>query len=51
VATFLGLEHVYFSRIILESKSKFLVVLNLIIVSTSVIGNGYFRGGGMITGF
>lgn len=53
VATFLGLGmFIFFSRIILESKSKFLVVLNLIIVfNISYRGMITFSRGGMITGF
>jgi len=53
VATFLGLGmFIFFSRIILESRSKFLVVLNLIIVSNiSYRGMVTFSRGGMITGF
>jgi hypothetical protein len=53
VATFLGLGmFIFFSRIILESKSKFLVVLNLIIVfNISYRGMVTFSRGGMITGF
>jgi hypothetical protein len=53
VATFLGLGmFIFFSRIILESRSKFLVVLNLIIVfNISYRGMLTFSRGGMITGF
>jgi O-antigen ligase len=53
VATFLGLGmFIFFSRIILESKSKFLVILNLIIVfNISYRGMVTFSRGGMITGF
>jgi hypothetical protein len=53
VATFLGLGmFIFFSRIILESRSKFLVVLNLIIViNISYRGMITFSRGGMITGF
>jgi hypothetical protein len=53
VATFLGLGmFVFFSRIILESRSKFLVVLNLIIVfNISYRGMVTFSRGGMVTGF
>jgi hypothetical protein len=53
VATFLGLGmFIFFSRIILESKSKFLVVLNLVIVfNISYRGMVTFSRGGMITGF
>jgi hypothetical protein len=53
VATFLGLGmFIFFSRIILESRSKFLVLLNLIIVfNISYRGMVTFSRGGMITGF
>jgi hypothetical protein len=53
VATFLGLGmFIFFSRIILESRSKFLVILNLIIVfNISYRGMVTFSRGGMITGF
>ncbi|MFT5963695.1 MAG: hypothetical protein ACI9L6_000408 [Flavobacterium sp.] len=53
VATFLGLGmFIFFSRIILESKSKFLVMLNLIIIfNISYRGMLTFSRGGMITGF
>lgn len=53
VATFLGLGmFIFFSRIILESRSKFLVILNLIIVfNISYRGMITFSRGGMITGF
>jgi hypothetical protein len=53
VATFLGLGmFIFFSRIILESRSKFLVVLNLVIVfNISYRGMVTFSRGGMITGF
>lgn len=53
VATFLGLGmFIFFSRIILESKSKFLVLLNLIIaLIISYRGIVTFSRGGMITGF
>jgi hypothetical protein len=53
VATFLGLGmFIFFSRIILESRSKFLVILNLIIVfNISYRGMLTFSRGGMITGF
>ncbi len=53
VATVLGLGmFIFFSRIILESKSKFLLVLNLIIVfNMTYRGMVTFSRGGMITGF
>jgi hypothetical protein len=53
VATFLGLGmFIFFSRIILESKSKFLLILNLIIaLNISYRGIVTFSRGGMITGF
>ena len=53
VATFLGLGmFVFFSRIILESRTKFMVILNLIIVfNISYRGMVTFSRGGMITGF
>lgn len=53
VATFLGLGmFIFFSRIILESRTKFLVILNLIIVfNISYRGMVTFSRGGMITGF
>jgi hypothetical protein len=53
VATFLGLGmFIFFSRIILESRSKFLVILNLIIVfNISYRGMVTFSRGGMLTGF
>lgn len=53
VATFLGLGmFIFFSRIILESRSKFMVILNLIIVfNISYRGMVTFSRGGMITGF
>jgi hypothetical protein len=53
VATFLGLGmFVFFSRIILESRSKFLVLINLIVVfNISYRGMVTFSRGGMITGF
>jgi hypothetical protein len=53
VATFLGLGmFIFFSRIILESRSNFLVILNLIIVfNISYRGMVTFSRGGMITGF
>ncbi len=53
VATFLGLGmFVFFSRIILESRTKFMLVLNLIIAfNISYRGMLTFSRGGMITGF
>jgi hypothetical protein len=53
VATFLGLGmFIFFSRIILESKTKILVVINLIIaVNISFRGIVTFSRGGIITGF
>jgi hypothetical protein len=53
VATFLGLGmFVFFSRIILESRSKFMLILNLIIaLNISYRGIVTFSRGGMITGF
>ena len=53
VATFLGLGmFIFFSRIILESKTKILVVINLIIaLNISFRGVVTFSRGGMITGF
>jgi hypothetical protein len=53
VSTFLGLGmFIFFSRIILESRSVFLVVLNLIIVfNIGYRGMVTFSRGGMITGF
>jgi hypothetical protein len=53
VATFLGLGmFIFFSRIILESKSKFLVLINLIVAfNISYRGIVTFSRGGMITGF
>ncbi len=53
VATFLGLGmFIFFSRIILESKNTFLVVLNLIIaLNIGYRGMVTFSRGGMITGF
>ncbi|TDE04598.1 O-antigen ligase family protein [Flavobacterium hiemivividum] len=53
VATFLGLGmFIFFSRIILESRSKFMLVLNLIIaLNISYRGMVTFSRGGMITGF
>jgi hypothetical protein len=53
VSTFLGLGmFIFFSRIILESRSKFLLLLNLIVVfNISYRGMVTFSRGGMITGF
>jgi hypothetical protein len=53
VSTFLGLGmFMFFSRIILESRSKFLLLLNLIVVfNISYRGMVTFSRGGMITGF
>ncbi len=53
VATVLGLGmFIFFSRIILESKTKFMVILNLIIaLNISYRGIITFSRGGMITGF
>jgi hypothetical protein len=53
VATFLGLGmFIFFSRIVLESRSKFLLILNLIIaLNISYRGMVTFSRGGMITGF
>jgi hypothetical protein len=53
VATILGLGmFIFFSRIILESRSKFLVVVNLIIaLNITYRGMLTFSRGGMITGF
>lgn len=53
VATFLGLGmFIFFSRIIMESRSKFLLVLNLLIaLNISYRGMVTFSRGGMITGF
>ncbi|SEA89444.1 O-Antigen ligase [Flavobacterium gillisiae] len=53
VATFLGLGmFIFFSRIILESRSKFMLMLNLIIaLNISYRGMVTFSRGGMITGF
>jgi hypothetical protein len=53
VATILGLGmFIFFSRIILESKSKFLLVINLIIaLNITYRGMLTFSRGGMITGF
>lgn len=53
VATFLGLGmFIFFSRIIMESRSKLLLVLNLLIaLNISYRGMVTFSRGGMITGF
>jgi len=53
VATFLGLGmFIFFSRVILESRTKFTLILNLIIViNISFRGMVTFSRGGMITGF
>lgn len=53
VATVLGLGmFIFFSRIILESKTKFMVILNLIVaLNISYRGIVTFSRGGMITGF
>jgi hypothetical protein len=53
VATFLGLGmFIFFSRIIFESKSKFLILINLIVAfNISYRGMITFSRGGMITGF
>lgn len=53
VATILGLGmFIFFSRIILESRTKFLLVLNLIIaLNITYRGIVTFSRGGMITGF
>jgi hypothetical protein len=53
VATFLGIGmFIFFSRIILNSRSKFMVTLNLIIaLNISYRGIITFSRGGMITGF
>lgn len=53
VATILGMGmFIFFSRIILESKTKFLILLNLIIaLNISYRGMVTFSRGGMITGF
>lgn len=53
VATFLGLGmFIFFSRTILESKTKFMLALNLIIaINMSYRGMVTFSRGGMITGF
>jgi hypothetical protein len=53
VSTFLGLGmFIFFSRTILESRSKFTLALNLIIaINMSYRGMVTFSRGGMITGF
>jgi hypothetical protein len=53
VATFLGLGmFIFFSRIILESRSKILLVINLVIAANITYrGMVTFSRGGMITGF
>ncbi len=53
VATILGLGmFIFFSRIILESKTKFMLILNLVIaINLSYRGIVTFSRGGMITGF
>jgi hypothetical protein len=53
VATVLGLGmFIFFSRIILESRSKFMLILNLIVaLNISYRGMLTFSRGGMITGF
>ncbi len=53
VATILGLGmFIFFSRIILESRTKFVVLLNLIIaLNISYRGMITFSRGGMVTGF
>ena len=53
VATVLGLGmFIFFSRIILESKTKYLVIINLIIaLNITYRGMVTFSRGGMITGF
>jgi hypothetical protein len=53
VATFMGLGmFIFFSRIILESRTKFLVVINLIVaLNISYRGMLTFSRGGMVTGF
>jgi hypothetical protein len=53
VATILGLGmFIFFSRIILESKTKFMVIINLIIaLNISYRGIITFSRGGMVTGF
>jgi hypothetical protein len=53
VATFMGLGmFIFFSRIILESRNKFLVIVNLIVaLNITYRGMLTFSRGGMITGF
>ncbi|MFE3846712.1 O-antigen ligase family protein [Flavobacterium sp. LB3P45] len=53
VATFMGLGmFIFFSRVILESPSKFLLITNLIIaLNISYRGMLTFSRGGMVTGF
>jgi len=53
VATFMGLGmFIFFSRIILESRTKFMLALNfLIAINMSYRGIVTFSRGGMITGF
>jgi len=53
VATVLGLGmFIFFARIILESRTKFMLVLNLLIaINMSYRGMVTFSRGGMITGF
>jgi hypothetical protein len=53
VATVLGLGmFIFFSRIILESKTKFMVIINLIVaLNVSYRGMVTFSRGGMVTGF
>jgi hypothetical protein len=53
VATFLGLGmFIFFSRIILESRTKFMLALNLLIaINISFRGIVTFSRGGMLTGF
>lgn len=53
VATILGLGmFIFFSRIILESRTKFIVIINLIIaLNISYRGMVTFSRGGMVTGF
>ena len=53
VATFMGLGmFIFFSRVILESPSKFLLIMNLIVaLNISYRGMLTFSRGGMVTGF
>lgn len=53
VATFLGLGmFIFFSRAILESRTKFMLILNLLIAVNMIFrGMITFSRGGMITGF